>query len=37
MFLVVLVNLFVCEHYSKSYEWIAMTFYGGVGSSKTKN
>ena len=29
--------LFVCEHYSKSYVWIAMTFYDGVQSSKRKN
>ena len=39
MFLGALVCLFVClsaslplckQHYSKGYEWIAMTFYGGV-------
>ena len=35
MFLVALVCLFVClfvceQHYSKSYEQIGMTFYGGV-------
>ena len=28
MFLVVLVCLFVCKHYSKSHDWVAMTFYG---------
>ena len=35
MFLVALVCLCVClsvcgQHYSKSYEWIGMKFYGGV-------
>ena len=30
MFLVELVCLFVCGHYSKSYEQIGMKFYGGV-------
>ena len=42
MFLVVLVCLSVClsvcgQHYSKSYERIGMTFYGGVLGSKMKN
>ena len=42
MFLVVLVCLFVClfvcgQHYSKSYEWIGMKFYGGVLGSTMKN
>ena len=35
-------SLFVClsvcgQHYSKSYEWIGMKFYGGVLSSTMKN
>ena len=35
MFLIALVCLFVSwsvfgQHYSKSYEWIGMKFYGGV-------
>ena len=35
MILVALVCMFVClfvcgQHYSKSYEWIGMKFYGGV-------
>ena len=42
MFLVALVYLFVClfvcgQHYSKSYEWIGMKFYGGVLGSTMKN
>ena len=37
MFLVVLVCLFVCKHYSKSYEWVAMTFYGGSRGGKKKS
>ena len=28
------VGLFVCKHCSKSYEWVAMTFYGGVWGGK---
>ena len=37
MILVALVCLFVCEHYSKSYEWIGMKFYRGVlGSTGNK-
>ena len=32
------VCLFVCgQHYSKSYEWIGMKFYGGVLGSMMKN
>ena len=36
MFLVALVYLSVClsvcgQHYSKSYEWIGLKFYGGGG------
>ena len=38
MFLVALVYLFVCgQHYSKSYEWIGMTFCGGVLGGTMKN
>ena len=42
MFLVALVCVFVClfvcgQHYSKSYERIAMKFYGGVLGSTMKN
>ena len=46
MFLVALVSLSVCQsvclfvcgqHYSKSYEWIGMKFYGRVLSSTRKN
>ena len=42
MFLVALVCLFVClsvcgQHYSKSYEWIGMKFYGWVLGSTMKN
>ena len=42
MFLVVLVCLFVClfvcgQHYSKSYEWIGIKFYGRLLSSTRKN
>ena len=31
------VGLFVCKHYSKSYEWVAMTFYGGSRGGKKKS
>ena len=37
MFLVVLVCLFVCGHYSKSYERIGVKFYGRVLGSTVKN
>ena len=37
MFLVALVCLFVCEHYSKSYQRIGMKFYGGVLGSARKH
>ena len=46
MFLVALVSLSVClfvclfvcgQHYSKTYEWIGMKFYGRVLSSTRKN
>ena len=38
MFSVVLVCLSVCkQHYSTSYEWITMKFYGGVRGSSRKN
>ena len=41
MFLVALVCLvvcvLVCGHYSKSYKWIGMKFYGRVLSSTMKN
>ena len=38
MLLVALVCLFVCgQHYSKRYERIGMTFYGGVLGSTIKN
>ena len=36
MFSVMFVCLFVCEHYSKIYEWIAVTFYGGVWDGNRK-
>ena len=31
------IGLSVCEHYSKSYEWIGMKFYGGVMIGIMKN
>ena len=34
MFLVTLVCLSVCGHYSNSYEWIGMIFFGGGWGSK---
>ena len=37
MFLVALVCLFVCGHYSKSYKRIGMKFYGVVLGSTMKN
>ena len=42
MFLAALVCLFIClsvcgQHYSKSYEWIGMKFYGGVLGSTLTN
>ena len=38
MFLVALVCLSVCgQHYSKRYERIGMTFYGGLLGSTMKN
>ena len=29
-------GLFVCKHYSESYEWVVMTFYDGVWGGKRK-